>query len=420
MGDSSVSTSGTKKKRKGVLRSLGKGLSIRKKKNRPDDDSVVGISLDAPSGSATASTTPMAGMSAPAAARSMPGGGRNVSFSDDAPSGSSAPAAKPIRVVLLLMDPGSRRFELLQLEFDSSKAMVSDVLRQIQSSATEKSLRDLSFAGVCDHAGMEMISTMKLSKFCKGDDVVMAIPTNMTGKDTAKLAGPILGDPKVEEMLAPCGVNIPKSIKRSRSEPAPGSQLTKIAEEDSRRKGTRSLSSPQKSASNSSGGGGKPKKGKSPSSILPTAILGIVVSFLLFVAARRHVRVTTPLASGSVLLPGQWKSQCGVFDLFPPQWLTRLPMEKIAPGCDASSSSMLELGSDGTLRYFKKGDADDERREVWSVKGSDEGQCQEGEEEQCFKEGATFVKDGYSWYVDMDGSRTELNDDVIRDFATKN
>lgn len=100
------------------------------------------------------------------------------------------------------MDPSSRRFELLQLEFDSTKALVSDVLRQIQSSATEKTLRDMSYGGVCDQAGMEMISSMKLSKFCEGNDVVMAMPSGMTGEQTAKLAAPILGDPKVEDMVS--------------------------------------------------------------------------------------------------------------------------------------------------------------------------------------------------------------------------
>jgi hypothetical protein len=46
-----------------------------------------------------------------------------------------------------------------------------------------------------------MIAVMKLSTFCKGNDVVIAIPNGMTGKDTAKLARPILFDTKVKEMV---------------------------------------------------------------------------------------------------------------------------------------------------------------------------------------------------------------------------
>ena len=64
----------------------------------------------------------------------------------------------------------------------------------------------MTYGGVADITGMEMIATMKLSRFCNGNDVVMAIPGGMSGGETAKLAGPILGDPKVEEMVSVCVV----------------------------------------------------------------------------------------------------------------------------------------------------------------------------------------------------------------------
>lgn len=316
------------------------------------------------------------------------------------------------------MDPTSRRFELLQLEFDSNKAMVSDVLRQIQCSATEKTLRDTSYHGVCDQFGMEMIASMKLSKFCNGNDVVMAMPKGMTGKDTAKLAGPILGDPKVEDMLAPCGVQVVKQAKKSRSTSG-ATKLTKIAEEDIRRKENKPPSPKKSKTTSRSIEKATKKEKKSSSSNLPTAILGICISVLLFFTIQRHVHVTRPIDSGDVLLPGQWKSQCGIFDLFPKEWLAKLPMDKLSSSCNTESSSMLELGSDGTLRYFAKG-SDGERKEVWSVYGASGGiECSEGEDEVCYDEGATFVKDGSYWYVEMGGSRTSLNRDVIRDFISE-
>lgn len=436
MGDSSVATSGTKKKKKGIFRTISKGITKKKKKQRPDDESVVSVALDG-----------RGGPRRPAAPASGGGGGaapgrRSVSFGDNpnsypsairntgGPSSSSASSgsapAVPIQVVLLLMDPSSRRFELLQLEFDSNKAMVSDVLRQIQSSATEKTLRDMIYEGVCDASGMEMIASMKLSKFCKGNDVVMAMPRGMTGRDTAKLAGPILGDPKVEDMLEPCGINTPKTaVTKSRSAPASsGNKLPKVAEDNSGEKFKRPTSPQSKARS----GGSKTGKKNSSSSSLPTAILGIIISSLLFFTLQRHISVTSPIQSGDILLPGQWKSQCGIFDLFPTEWLDKLPMDKLAPSCDGSSSSTLELGTDGTLRYFTNtadsGDSKDGgRKETWSaVVGSFGGKCLEGDEEddeQCVEEGATFVKDGSSWYVTMDGSRTSLNRNVIRDFTSE-
>ncbi|KAL9185235.1 hypothetical protein ACHAXT_003012 [Thalassiosira profunda] len=384
-GDSSVATSGTKKKKKNVFKSLGKGLSYKKKKSRPDDETVVGVAV------ATA---------APAA----PVAPRSVGFSDRPGAGrgpSTATAPKPIQVVLLLMDPSSRRFELLQLEFDTNKALVSDVLRQIKGSATEKTLRDMNYAGVCDSSGMEMIASMKLSRFCEGNDVVMAMPSGMTGKQTAKLATPILGDPKVEDMLAPCGVKVETKQKRSRS----GTKLTKIDEEKKTRQRARSR------------GGDAQKGGKTSSPTPPTAILAIIVSSLLFFTIQRHVRVTKPLESGSVLLPGQWKSQCGIFDLFPEEWVAKLPLDKLSSSCDTASSSMLELGRDGTLRYFRKGGGG-ELQEAWSAVGG--GQCTEGAEGDCVDQGAKFVKDGGYWYVDMGGFKTSLNRDVIRDFTAQN
>jgi hypothetical protein len=106
-----------------------------------------------------------------------------------------------LKVVLLLMDPQTRRFELLQLEFDSLKALVSDVLAQIPVSVTEDALRKQTYSGVCGHAGQEMTSDKLLATFCHGNDVLVAIPSGLTAKECARLAKPILGDVKVGAMV---------------------------------------------------------------------------------------------------------------------------------------------------------------------------------------------------------------------------
>ena len=198
--------------------------------------------------------------------------------------------------------------------------------------------------------------------------------------------------------------------KKSRSSSG-NTKLTKIAEEDVRRKDDkkkRPLSPKQAKASESS------EKKKKSSSSLPTIVLGLIISSLVFFTAQRHVRVTNKLESGDVLMPGEWKSQCGIFDLVPPEWLDKLPLSS---SCDPAVSPMLEYGRDGTLRYFTKSGADGDRKEIWSMAGS--GECSEGEDEECSDEGATFVKDGSTWYVDMGGIRSSLNKDVVRDFVTE-
>ena len=55
-------------------------------------------------------------------------------------SSAKTPVGEPVQVILFLMDPQTRRFELLQLELNSATAKVSDVIDQIVISATEPSL----------------------------------------------------------------------------------------------------------------------------------------------------------------------------------------------------------------------------------------------------------------------------------------
>jgi hypothetical protein len=106
-----------------------------------------------------------------------------------------------LKVVLLLMDPQTHRFEIIKYEFDSLKALVSDVLAQIPVSVTEDALRKQAYSGVCGHAGEEMTSDEFLATFCHGNDVLVAIPTGLSANVCASLAKPILGDVKVRAMV---------------------------------------------------------------------------------------------------------------------------------------------------------------------------------------------------------------------------
>ncbi len=205
--------------------------------------------------------------------------------------------------------------------------------------------------------------------------------------------------------LGPSKVNVqPKPAKRSNQVP-PVKKLHEISEEGTRQK-ERKQPSPQYKASK-----------KTPFNFMPS-LLGIIISGLLYVMVQYHLRITRPLESGSILLPGEWKSQCGLFHLIPQKWLAKLPMDKLCPACHTSSTSSLELGNDGRLRYFAVG-SDGEKKEMWSVAGGAiNGElCPEGNDEQCSENGALFVKDGHNWYVFMGGSRSSLNKDVIRDFT---
>lgn len=157
-----------------------------------EDETVYGVVLDKgskPLPAAAAAATPTRPAAAPKAAPA------------------AATPASPLQVVLLLMDPKTRRFELLQLEFDSDKAVVSDVLSQIALSATEESLRTQTYTGVADRTGAAKASADLLSGFCQANDVILAIPQGMKAAECAKLARPILGDPKVNTMVRSCAVH---------------------------------------------------------------------------------------------------------------------------------------------------------------------------------------------------------------------
>ena len=201
----SVATNATKKPKKSFVKSVksvAKGLSLKRKKKRSDgdDESVLSVALD--NGGANNSTVALKSAAGGGVPQPQPTTIIRSSSPPAAVGSSSSSPAKPIQVFVLLMDPTSRRFELLQLEFDANKATVGDIQYQIKHSATEKTLRDMVYDGVCDRMGVEMISSMKLLRFCNGGDVVMAMPRGMTGKETAKLAKPILNDPKVENMAS--------------------------------------------------------------------------------------------------------------------------------------------------------------------------------------------------------------------------
>jgi hypothetical protein len=110
--------------------------------------------------------------------------------------------AENVQVVLLLMAISSRRFELLQLEFDPNKANVSDVLAQVSSAATEDELRSQKYTGICSIDGTELSAELLLKNVVHSENEVMiALPEGATAFSCTKLAAPILNDPKVRSLV---------------------------------------------------------------------------------------------------------------------------------------------------------------------------------------------------------------------------
>lgn len=264
------------------------------------------------------------------------------------------------------MDPSSRRFELLQLEFDSSRALVSDVLAQIPLSATVESMRTQTYRGVCDRKGVEMDNGAKLVGFTDGKEgeVILAIPMEMSSKECAKLARPILSDPNVVAMLNPNSAAALAPVKESSAEKkkeAPAEPEVK----------SRAAPAVEEAAESKSSGG--------------PSILTILVTIAAVAAGtyKLNETITSPLGPGDRLAPGSYRSRCGFFGFVPDIVLTGLAdlAEKHAPEhaglvpevCDAAG---IEMGKDGVLRKYSYGDKG-EGEVMWEISG---GVCPEDDE----------------------------------------
>jgi hypothetical protein len=100
------------------------------------------------------------------------------------------------------MDPSSRRFELLQLEFDSEKAKVSDIMAQIPISVTEDAIRMQKYQGVVDADATHMGGSVRLADFCSKKEILVALPEDVSVRNCVRLARPILSDEKVATMVS--------------------------------------------------------------------------------------------------------------------------------------------------------------------------------------------------------------------------
>lgn len=228
-----------------------------------------------------------------------------------------------LKVVLLLMDPETRRFELLQLEFDSDKALVSDVLTQIPVAVTEEVLKKQSYVGICGSAGTEMSSAVLLSEFCKGNDVLVAVPDGVAASECARLARPILNDEKVINMLKASGIDASawKEVKPLPPPPVPETISRELSGVDGVVDEAAEEEEAENMKENSGGGGG--------------VFMFVLIVVFAVILQMYHSKITAPIAPGQVLSPGGWVSKCG--------------LASILPTCD---NFYLEMDDEGVLSLF--------------------------------------------------------------------
>mmetsp|Transcript_12467 Transcript_12467/g.15801 ORF Transcript_12467/g.15801 Transcript_12467/m.15801 type:complete len:407 (-) Transcript_12467:286-1506(-) len=270
--------------------------------------------------------------------------------------------ADPVQVILLIMDPQTRRFELLQLEFDSAMAKVSDIYKQIPTAATEDVLQNATYKAIITPKGEELKQDASLSDYVTGASVVIAVPESSeeTLEKCASMAVPILTNSKVHKMLISSGVKPedlpekPKKVKRSvvppeppveEKTPEPEPEPLKPIEE-------KVTETPAPAAADPA-----PKKEKKSSNHFVIGILFAIFAHLFYKA---HMNFSSPLAPGSTLSPGKSKSACGLLGFLPFYSCPELSMT---------------MGTDGVLSVFDGGEV------VFSLTGKvcgDEDDCTGG------------------------------------------
>lgn len=256
-----------------------------------------------------------------------------------------------LKVVLLLMDPRTRRFELLQLEFDSSKALVADVLSQIPISATEDALKDQGYIGICGHDGKQMPQQFLLSQLSKGNEVLVAIPYGQEGANVAKYARPILNDSQVVSMLVSSGIVVDswrekKRTKSSNSRSSSSSSTdckNRVSTAETTSEKPPSYVTPQKMAPEAAPPVVKPSE-KEVVATTPTktttvaarnrvtpksaankvetpsknmVIVAITVVVIAVVMQTIHRFISAPIQPNHVVAPGVWLSKCGLMAFMP-------------------------------------------------------------------------------------------------------
>jgi len=215
-----------------------------------------------------------------------------------------------LQVILLLMDPKTRRFELLQLEFDSQNAVVRDVLAQVPHSVTEEALRNQKYAGVCDRSGQELYYSTCLGDVCTGSDILIALPENINAKECARLAKPILSDSNVIEMLRSSGIDIAQPTEK-----APSPKALK-------------LRSPPTI---------DPTPAPQPSSSSRGVFMVLLVIAAAVIIQVVQMSVTAPLGPGQSLSPNAFMSKCGY--------------KTFLPGSSCEESSLI-MGDDSVLTLY--------------------------------------------------------------------
>lgn len=131
------------------------------------------------------------------------------------------------KIFLFLIQPKSKIFEIIQLFYSPSETLVGDLLDLIPANATEPALGMQEYIGLCRPKGnghridLDMLASgsngnRECAKIIRGE-ILVAIPAGYSGPMCAKLAEPLLTNPKVQKLLKRSDPLASKKKKKRRS-----------------------------------------------------------------------------------------------------------------------------------------------------------------------------------------------------------
>jgi hypothetical protein len=130
------------------------------------------------------------------------------------------------KIFLLLLQPKSKIFELIQLIYSPNDTTVGDILKMIPDNATEQALGSQDYIGLCRPKTQEELLDQELlaseartgveSALITLGEILVAIPQGFTGPDVAALSKQILANPKIVKLLKRADPLAPKKHRSSR------------------------------------------------------------------------------------------------------------------------------------------------------------------------------------------------------------
>lgn len=153
----------------------------------------------------------------------------NIVRANSSPVSSDVTDGASFKVFLLLIQPQSKIFEIIQLFYSPSHTIVHDILDLIPANATEPALGMQTYSGLCrpkdgrpinlDAMASASDGTNDCARIVQGE-ILVAIPDRYSGPLCAKIAEPLLSNQKVTRLLNksdPLAPTMKKKKKKRRS-----------------------------------------------------------------------------------------------------------------------------------------------------------------------------------------------------------